>query len=340
MHFLKMLLAVLVPLCALPFSVCAQNMPLSSSTGSVVPAQPPKFTELDQAINNTDGQARGINPLRELVLMSAAIESKSYQGTLTYEFGGPLETLAFERLMGDSGTQESIRHLSGQPRSFSRSLPQDYCSNAATRLFMQAGSAPLQYLSRYYQFSAIGQNRIADRLVNLIQIQPINDDRYGFTLGIDQASHLPLMLTVTGYRGQVLERFQFVDFHLAKPNEHANKQIYAAQKLPFTQARCKTPQGLVGWLPSWLPAGFVLASANAQEDSTTVLSFTDGLASVSVFVTPIAKVTGAVGVVKRGATVAAMTMVAVDQQSFKVSVVGEVPPAVARRIASSMVYRP
>ena len=292
-----MLLAVLVPLWVLSFSAWAQNTPLPSLVNPAVLVQQPKVNEVEQAINNTDGQVRAINPLRELMLMSAAIENKSYQGTLTYEFGGPLETLAFERLMGDSGTQESIRHLSGQPRNFSRLLPQNYCNNAATRLFMQAGSAPLEHLSRYYQFSVIGQNRIADRLVNLIQIQPINDDRYGFTLGIDQVSHLPLMLTVTGYRGQVLERFQFVNFHLGKLNGQTHEQIYAAQKLPFTQARCKTPQGLGGWLPSWLPAGFVVASANTQEDGTAVLSFTDGLASVSIFITPIAKATGAVGVV-------------------------------------------
>ena len=83
---------------------------------------------------------------QQLLAMAHALEEQSYQGTLTYEFGGPLETLAFERLVQEQGTQERIRHLSGRPRDFSRSLPSDYCGNAAMRLFAEEGNTPFERL--------------------------------------------------------------------------------------------------------------------------------------------------------------------------------------------------
>ncbi|BCD96710.1 MucB/RseB C-terminal domain-containing protein [Marinagarivorans cellulosilyticus] len=274
---------------------------------------------------------------QQLLAMAHALDEQSYQGTLTYEFGGPLETLAFERLVQEQGTQERIRHLSGRPRDFSRSLPSNYCGNAAMRLFAEEGNTPFERLGLHYDFQNVGENRVADRIVDIVKITPKDTHRYGFTLGIDRESHLPLMLTLTGERGQVLERFQFVELTLG-PIEKTTPVGDASQRLAFTKAACSAPESWQGWRPQWLPAGFVAARVDVNDDQT-VMSFTDGLASISIFVSPIERVSGAVGVVQRGATVAAMTMVALNQHSFKVSVVGEVPPAIARKVASSVAYQ-
>lgn len=218
----------------------------------------PSYTATNSAVQSTHTQAGGkasADAAAQLILMAAAIDNKSYKGTLTYEFGGPLEALMFERRFVGSGTQEHIRHLSGKPRHFSRMLPQQHCSNAAMRLFMQAGSAPLQYLSRFYRFNTLGVKRIADRAANIIHVQPVRDDRYSFTLGIDQGSHLPLMLAISDNRGHVLERFQFVEFDLNNAKVFEGFQAAkAVHKLPFVQADCETPQVLNGWQPSWLPS--------------------------------------------------------------------------------------
>ena len=274
---------------------------------------------------------------QKLIAMAHALDQQSYQGTLTYEFGGPLETLAFERLVQEQGTQERIRHLSGRARDFSRKLPSDYCGNAAMRLFSEVGDTPFQRLGLHYNFQSVGENRVADRIVDIVQITPKDTHRYGFTLGIDRESHLPLMLTLTGERGQVLERFQFVQLTLG-PVEKSASVSDASQRLAFTQETCSSPKAWDGWKPQWLPAGFVPARVDIS-DEQAVMSFTDGLASISIFVSPIEDVSGAVGVVQRGATVAAMTMVALSQHSFKVSVVGEIPPAIARKVAASVAYQ-
>ena len=274
---------------------------------------------------------------QQLLAMANALDQQSYQGTLTYEFGGPLETLAFEHLVQEQGTQERIRHLSGRPRDFSRKLPSNYCGNAAMRLFSEVGDTPFQRLGLHYNFQSAGENRVADRTVDIVKITPKDTHRYGFTLGIDRESHLPLMLTLTGERGQVLERFQFVQLTLG-PVEQPTSVSDASQRLAFTKEACSTPKAWDGWKPQWLPAGFVPARVDAT-DEQAVMSFTDGLASISIFVSPIEDVSGAVGVVQRGATVAAMTMVALNQRSFKVSVVGEIPPAIARKVAASVAYQ-
>lgn len=284
-----------------------------------------------------DTAAVGANPAeQQLLLMVDALEHQSYQGTLTYEFGGPLEALAFEHWVKPEGTQERIRHLGGHYRNFSRNLPKNYCGNAAMRLFMQEGS-PLQHLTRYYDLRWLGQNRIADRAVNMIQVLPKDDERYGFTLGLDTNTHLPLMVAVTGLRNEVLERFQFIQLTVGPVNAAQLDTASAAQHLPFASASCNAPEPVAGWRPSWLPAGFVVASVQVDADKS-VLSYTDGLASLSVFVVPFEQASGAVGVVQRGATVAAMTLVAHKQQSHKVAVVGEVPAAVARKVAASVAF--
>jgi sigma-E factor negative regulatory protein RseB len=277
---------------------------------------------------------------RELLLMVAALDEQSYQGTLTYEFGGPLETLAFEHLVGASGTQERIRHLSGYHRFFSRHLPNNYCGNAAMRLFASQEQNPLGHLESYYAFRALGQSRFADRRVNMVQILPKDDYRFGYTLGIDTETHLPLMVALMGPRGEMLERFQFIQMAVANGISSADGEassVTGAQALPYETTNCEPPAVLLGWQPQWLPDGFVLASVQHDEHKT-VMSYTDGLASLSVFVVPIAEASGAVGVVQRGATVVAMLLAAQNQKSYKVSVVGEVPAGVARRVASSVVY--
>lgn len=274
------------------------------------------------------------DPEALLVQMAAALDQQSYGGTFTYEFGGPLETLVFERRVREQGTRERIRHLSGVTRDFSRQLPKNYCGNAASRLFLAEEASALDKLGEHYAFRYLGSNRIADRHVNLVQVLPKDGARYGFTLGIDKQTHLPLMVTLTGTRGQVLERFQFVQLALGPV---LDEQVLASpsQRLPFTQTSCELPQKISGWQPAWLPEGFVAARV-IERESQTIISYTDGLASLSVFVMPIRQATGAVGLVQRGATVAAMTMAARGQESFKVSVVGEVPPPIARKVAASV----
>lgn len=273
-------------------------------------------------------------PQALLVKMAEALDDQSYGGTFTYEFGGPLETLVFERSVREQGTRERIRHLSGLARDFSRNLPKNYCANAASRLFLAEEASALDKLGEHYAFRYLGSNRIADRQVNLVQVLPKDGARYGFTLGIDKQTHLPLMVTLTGTRGQVLERFQFVQLALGPV---LDEQVLASpsQRLPFTQASCELPEKISGWLPAWLPEGFVAARV-IEREGQTIISYTDGLASLSVFVMPIRQATGAVGLVQRGATVAAMTMAARGQESFKVSVVGEVPPPIARKVAASV----
>ncbi len=309
-----------------------------AAQGSTVP--------LNQIASNHSGGSAVI----QLTRMMEALEKQSYQGTLTYEFGGPLETLSFKKMIAGNETHERIKHLSGKSRDFLRKTPGGTCRNAASRLLLNANGAdevgtndPLVRLNRFYSFRRIGQNRIADRLADIIQIRPRKADRYGMTLGIDRDSSLPLMMTVNDIRGKVLERFQFVELSLA-PTIGPLHSEQASQRLLIKDRPCEEPIIEQGWVARWLPDGYALASTSqkkpSENGSKTYLSFTDGLSSISIFVAPAEQMTGAVGVVQRGATVAAMTLVAKGGESFKVSVVGEVPPSVAHKVAASIAYIP
>ncbi|MDZ7923239.1 MAG: MucB/RseB C-terminal domain-containing protein [Marinagarivorans sp.] len=332
-YFFAATLSLLVSGVVIAAEPLAKVEPLAA-TASSNPTVPAPLASEESTVLLTEQQRLE----RELLLMVAALDEQSYQGTLTYEFGGPLETLVFEHLVSTSGTQERIRHLSGYQRFFSRHLPHEHCSNAAMRLFAQQGQNPLGHLENYYAFRALGQNRFADRRVNMVQILPKDQYRFGFTLGIDSETHLPLMVALMGPRGEMLERFQFIQMAAVAPsNDSSAASMAGAQALAYADSNCEQPLLESGWQPQWLPDGFVLASIDDSAHKT-VMSYTDGLASLSIFVVPITEASGAVGVVQRGATVVAMLLAAQNQKSYKVSVVGEVPAGVARRVASSVIY--
>ena len=106
-----------------------------------------------------------------------------------------------------------------------------------------------------------------------------------------------------------------------------------------TNAQGGVSAGGGGWKVSWVPPGFEfkersLQRMGAREAPIDHLVYSDGVAMVSIFVEAVADVTRALrGRSSRGA-VNAFSRLA---DSHQITVVGEVPPATAQKIAKSVV---
>jgi sigma-E factor negative regulatory protein RseB len=247
---------------------------------------------------------------RWLLKMLAAIQQKPLSGLMTYEYGGPLETVLLSPQRLDGQEQETLRHLSGSPRSYRRIF---------SALSCQSGPQNLPAWRAFYQVQWQGQRRVAD---------------------------FPHLMTLQSATGQILERFQLVqrlpekspipDARPVLDSPHLSWKTLSPSRIckPPIQASLADNQG---WQVRWLPAGFHLKHSKMQGEGLFMV-FSDGLATFSLVIRPLMQVSPAVGVLQRGATVAALTLAARDHTSFKVAVVGEIPLPTAQRIAASVAY--
>lgn len=89
------------------------------------------------------------------------------------------------------------------------------------------------------------------------------------------------------------------------------------------------------WRVSWLPEGFL--PTDALHRKAPRKSFTDGFASFSVFLEPLATaIKPGEGVERQGSTVAYTRGVMLDSRPVLVTVLGEIPTNTARMVADSV----
>jgi sigma-E factor negative regulatory protein RseB len=171
-----------------------------------------------------------------------------------------------------------------------------------------------------------------------IAVKPLDTHRFGHHFALDEQTGLLLRAKLYGPKNQVLERFQFVDIQvghdISRDVFEGNHDYYEAghgntetAPLVFADERL--------WRPNWMPGGFGAAQKQANMD---MMSFTDGLAVFSIFVEALAdeQPLSVQGTASKGATVAYSRAILLNGQPHRVTVVGEIPVATAKRIADNV----
>lgn len=285
------------------------------------------------------GQLETVDEL--LQRASTSLQEKDYSGRFTYEFGSTLETLEIVHAVKNGVEFERISHLNGAKREFIRSGRDKGCVSPGGFLLrgglISAGGSTIS-LSQHYHFYIRGGDRIAGRDAAVIQAVPKDQYRYGLTLAIDKRSGLPLMSMITSARREALERFQFVQLTVGEPiDEQSLEPTDSTFARLDAEENCgQLPQVSSGWHASWVPSGFVLSHASKDEKGDA-LTYTDGIASFTLFVSAIGDPqTVKQGVARRGATTALMTAMAHPEGAVSVVLVGEIPAQTAQQIVSSV----
>lgn len=283
-----------------------------------------------------------------------ALHGQNYKGRFTYEFGNVLETLEVVHLVKDGVEHERILHLSGSKREFLRASSQD-CLTVGSLLLLNPSwmtQTPGQ-LSDFYSFRIGAQERVAGRLATLVQIIPRDEFRYGYTIAFDEQSGLPL-LSLLGSGQNTLERFQFVELTIGEgvtpsdlePREGLYQTIAGERSENCVQqsrsqqlSRTLKPDS---WRVNWLPDGFVLSSVDDSGQFENVMTYTDGLAAFTVFVSEITPFGQQIdnGAAHRGATLALISSAQFGNTAKNIAIVGEVPLATAKRVLSSVAPPP
>lgn len=286
--------------------------------------------------------------------LSYAMRQQNYQGVVTYEHGGRLETMQTTHLVLEGVEFENYAHLNGPERQHARMGRLASCETLAGRLLSGGLLASGERLSRFqdhYQVYLKGYDRVAGRKVMVLQILPKDNYRYGISLGVDVESGVLLKYLVME-PDKALERIQFVAFELNP--QYTEQELAEFTASANTLHACNAGGSLDevrdsaplsgAWRATWQPPGFVLVSQRQTERDGMVYTYSDGLVSYSVFINgtlataPAKGEQPAQGVAQRGATLVVMSLFSAGSDTVHVSLVGEIPELTAGLVLKSITH--
>ncbi len=200
----------------------------------------------------------------------------------------------------------------------------------------------LEELPGQYAATIEGEARMAGRRADLVRIEPRDGYRYGYRMWIGQASDLLLRSDLLGSDGQAVERLMFTRLELV---DSVSKQAFerTLDGMEYTEHVGGGAEGSSIDDPDWrvtdLPPGFrnVTHQREAMPPRGHAVQhsvFTDGLASVSVFVeSPQDQGDMPLEGLSRMGAVHAFGL---ERHGHQITAVGEVPGATVKRIARSV----
>jgi sigma-E factor negative regulatory protein RseB len=259
----------------------------------------------------------------------------------------------------DGAVAERLVSLDGSGREFIRSGPDLVCylpdkktvlveKRPADESLLGGFPAVNQQTASFYDIQEIARTRLNRRDTHLITVTPRDEFRYGYRLWIDESTGMPLKTQLCDGRGRVIEQIVFASLTLSsRIPDSAFKPDLSTQGFQWLRneaAPTKEPPANASlvWNALKLPPGFKMAARSAQvmpgsTDPVSHLVFSDGMASVSVFVEVETKTQSADDqtVTEESARMGSSSVYSTMMGGRKVTAVGEVPPETVRSIASS-----
>lgn len=304
------------------------------------------------------GVASADEPAKWLERMNHALTTLSYDGTFAHWESGKVEMLHIIHRVQDGTVSERLESLDGSGREFIRTGAQLTCYLPDKRVVLvERTPAKVSLLggfpaidprtARFYDIKEVARMRFNRHSTHLITVMPRDQYRYGYRLWIDDSTAMPLKTQLCDAQGRVIEQIVFADLEVRRhiPDSAFLPHLSTAgfrwlrndpAPLKQTMAASRTV-----WNADRLPPGFHMAVRAAQimpgkPGPVDHLVFTDGLASVSVFVETHVQTTQGQAPVVESARVGSSYAFSTVVDGHKVTAVGEVPPQTVRFIADSV----
>ena len=193
-------------------------------------------------------------------------------------------------------------------------------------------------LAPYYDFISVGRTRIADRLCDVIRVVARDGTRYSYIAWLDSETKLPLRVDLLDRDGETLEQFRVVAF-MVNNQVSSNMQNLATASLPPLLSVPSGDKVSFNWTPAWLPQGFVEVSGSRRTLPTIASPvesrlYSDGLFSFSVNVNP-ATATSSEQMLRTGRRTVSTSV----HDNAEITIVGELPPQTAKRVADSVKFK-
>ena len=280
-----------------------------------------------------------------LQLVQQAARRLDYSGTMVYQQGAEVRMSKIVHVFDGRVSHERLQPMDGRPREFIRNADEVKCLIPEARRVVierrtRAESFPglaataSSELLQHYAVKVVGRERVGGFDCQVIEIQPRQGDRYGYRLWVDRSTGLLLRSQTVNDRGEVLEQMAFAEVRIGGVDRDQLKPSWPTDgwKVDETAHR---PVNLreQGWrlVP---PSGFKpLYAVRRPMASGPALQavYSDGLASLSVFIEPSSAAEGSEALPQRGPINAYSRRVG----DSVVTVVGEIPAETARAVAQA-----
>jgi len=275
---------------------------------------------------------------RLLQAMSDNAQHVNYSGVVTLQRGGDMQIMELSHIVANGEASEQISRLTGQDAGVQRVGHPTECLHPGHQLLRSADAFSGSYcgLSAVYRFRVQQGDRIAGRQSLRLRVEPKDMYRFGHILELDKDTALILKSSILSADNRVLEQFQFASLTMASSTP--SKAVVAHEAThPHPRESQHLRKG-IAWELAWLPEGFIATDAAPQESERK--SYTDGLASFSVFLEPLsAAIKPGEGVERQGSTVAYTRGILLQRRPVLVTVLGEIPTNTARMLADSVRLR-
>ena len=286
--------------------------------------------------------------------MNTAIEEQTYIGNFVHlrVQDAKADTMRVAHLYEDGMVSERIVSLDGVGREIIRRDENVRCilpDREVVLLEEGFDSNPLvsalpsysQTLEVHYRLKVFSTDRVAGRETQVIAISPRDDYRYGYVLWLDVETAMPLRSRLWGKDKQVIEEIIFTSIEYPDSIDEAAFQPSVVTD-GFTELRSrKPPAEIVSGIP-WRvenpPEGFELTASTRKaiagsEHPVEHLVYSDGLATVSVFVQDPANTTD---LAEGFSTLGSTNAYSLTLDDRRITAIGEVPRRTVETIANSL----
>jgi len=292
------------------------------------------------------------DPLAWMGRIASAGQRLNYVGTFMYQSGGHVETSRIAHKVEGGVEFERLEVLDGSPREVIRTGAEVRCvlpeqktviidEAAGRRAFPARLPMSPVGLAETYRIRKGDVVRVAGMDAQALVLEPRDDLRYGHTLWAEVQSGLLLKARTVNETGQVIEQFAFSDVRIGGDvgDELLKPRFTDVDGWRLVNARgSDLAKADSGWLVAEDIPGYVLTSVmrrplGPERGQAVHMVFSDGLASVSVFIEPVADgasvglgplANGAINVYKR------------PLNGHLITVLGEVPERAVRRIGDAI----
>lgn len=274
----------------------------------------------------------------------------TYSGTFVYRSGSKVDTSRIAHSLKDGLEVERIEALEGSPREVLRAGSEVKCffpeeklviieNRSSGRGFPALLPAGLGGLPEHYAIRGGGLGRVAGVKSRAVLLEPRDDLRYGHEFWMDDASGLLLKATLVGKRGETLESFAFTQVKIGGQLEHeALKPRFDSERVRVQQVRATEMRtDDMGWsfrtmLPGFRKVAAMKRQSAPENPESMHVVFSDGLASISVFIEP-----GGTGAIAESvSSVGPVNVYRRQLGDHRVVVMGEVPALAVRRLGDGI----
>lgn len=293
-----------------------------------------------------------------LVRLNEASTRRAYTGTFVVSAGSAMSAAKIWHVCDGSQQVERVDTLTGAPRTTVRRnddvitfAPDTKVAVSERRdalgLFPALLQTPSNTLAQHYQLRQMGVvERVAGHEADVLELQPRDELRFGYRIWSEKKTGLVVKLQTLDRDHSVLEQVAFSELQLNAPvrmdqllKVMKNTQGYAVQTTRMT----KTTPEAQGWRLKAPVPGFSSISCQVRNDAAPASTasrslgqpiqwvFSDGLASVSLFLEPFDPARHvSEGTVSPGGALHSLSKRLDDHW---LTVVGEVPPLALQQFA-------